>query len=421
TGAYFLLGLNESDGLEWSAIPTRVEGLIADRIGRLEEELREVSEKGEASAVPAARAEPAVPIEEPAVPEERPEPAVPIVEPVVPEERPEPVEPIVVPETPRTKPPTTTPLPHSPTPLASAGEWIVYASNVSDVDEDDTSQTDIWAVKADGSESRQLTFDEASDLSPDLSPDGIRVVFDSGRSSGSGLYAINIDGSNLTRLTRVSSDSDPVWSPNGTQIAFLSERDGQKEIYVMDVDDSNIERLTENDVNEEDIAWSPDGRQIAFTTFEEGTGNNIYVLTIDGGEMTMVTDDKNLNVSPAWSPDGQYLVYTSWLTEEIESGRPYLIFTTKNGREVFLIYRDGESGTTDLTSSINRVAIDGSDVVKLTQGEYSDWSPSFSPDGRHIVFSSKRGGDAEIYIMNADGSGVTALTDNDKGDYTPSW
>jgi TolB protein len=67
------------------------------------------------------------------------------------------------------------------------------------------------------------------------------------------------------------------------------------------------------------------------------------------------------------------------------------------------------------------VAIDGSDVVKLTQGKYIDWSPSFSPDGRYIVFSSKRGDDAEIYIMKADGSGVTALTDNDEGDYTPSW
>ena len=64
---------------------------------------------------------------------------------------------------------------------------------------------------------------------------------------------------------------------------------------------------------------------------------------------------------------------------------------------------------------------DGSGVTRLTDNDADDWSPAWSPDGRRIAFDSNRDGDFEIYVMNADGSGVTRLTDNDADDWSPAW
>ena len=64
---------------------------------------------------------------------------------------------------------------------------------------------------------------------------------------------------------------------------------------------------------------------------------------------------------------------------------------------------------------------DGSNQTSLTNNSDEDWEPCFSPDGTKIAFASDRDGDLEIYIMNADGSDQTRLTNNPAWDITPSW
>ena len=67
------------------------------------------------------------------------------------------------------------------------------------------------------------------------------------------------------------------------------------------------------------------------------------------------------------------------------------------------------------------MSINGKNQRRLTKSRGDDWSPSWSPDGKRIVFSSGRDGNREIYVMDADGRNQLNLTNSPQGDYSPSW
>jgi Tol biopolymer transport system component len=129
-----------------------------------------------------------------------------------------------------------------------------------------------------------------------------------------GIYVMDANGTNLTKLT---SDADdyiyPAWSPDGTRIAFTSFfRDYDWEIYIMNADGTNQTRLTHYSSDPdpysfvEDLAWSPDGTRIAFVY-----SSDIYVMNADGSNQTNLTNNSLFDFNPAWSPDGTRIVFVS--------------------------------------------------------------------------------------------------------------
>jgi TolB protein len=90
------------------------------------------------------------------------------------------------------------------------------------------------------------------------SPDGTRILFQSDREGNSEIYTIKADGSDLRRLTdNPANDENPTWSPDGRRIAFSSSRDGNAEIYVMDAEGGLPTRLTRNPAKDDTPVWSP--------------------------------------------------------------------------------------------------------------------------------------------------------------------
>ena len=100
--------------------------------------------------------------------------------------------------------------------------------------------------------------------------------------------------------------------------------------------------------------------------------------------------------------------------ETVVVANPVVTPTVVGGRIAFQSARDGDF-------EIYVMNADGSGVVRLTDNDFGDEQPAWSPDGRRIAFRSDRDGNIEIYVMNADGSGVGRLTDNDFGDTQPAW
>jgi Tol biopolymer transport system component len=185
---------------------------------------------------------------------------------------------------------------------------------------DRTGVPQIYLVNVvDGSDLHPITNMPEGACQPSWSPDGARLVFispcrfktDSYRESS--LHIINADGTGLTPLTTApGGDFDPAWSPDGNRIAFTSIRDGRKEIYLLDLDTSNVTRLTASETDEESSqpAWSPFGNQIVFVKKRVGA-LQIWTMTDMGQNQEQVVRSGQTywDFSPAWSKDGQYILF----------------------------------------------------------------------------------------------------------------
>jgi Tol biopolymer transport system component len=148
--------------------------------------------------------------------------------------------------------------------ISPDGKWIAFDSNRH-------GNMDIWVMRKDGTELRQLTINLAHDWYPRWSPNGQKILFHSMRSGNRDLYEIPVNGGAVIQLTNhPAEDLAAIWSPDGEKIAFLSNRSGNMNLWMILSSRQNVQQLTFGDAQDFLVVWSPDGKEIIMGTNRTG-------------------------------------------------------------------------------------------------------------------------------------------------------
>lgn len=258
------------------------------------------------------------------------------------------------------------------------GEVLAFASTM----HQDTANIYLKAVH--GSTITQLTSDPADDVMPCFSPDGSRIAFASNRSGKWDIYMVSINGGPPIQLT---DDADhqihPTFSPDGQHIAYTrySNTSGRWEIWTIDTANPGVRTFLDYGLFPQ---WSPSKSEskILFQRPRQRGSRYHGVWTIDfvDGEAKHPTEiisaGNAATINPSWSPDGKHITF------------------------VTVMNPDGTPSERPNRSDIWLIGVDGNNRVKLTDGEYANFQPIWSEDGR-VYFVSDRSGVDNIWSVSA--------------------
>jgi len=337
-------------------------------------------------------------------------------------------------------------------------------------DQLEDSNYEIYIMDADGKNQVRLTNNSDWDLMPSLSPDGTKILFVSNRkweadnkfNDSYNVYIMDVDGGNVKNLVGLNNRAYmPSWSPDGLMVVFCADLEGWNGIWVTDAKGKNFLNLTPLRNSEESDfpiwpVWSPDGKKILYTSAQDGR-YDVNFLDIDYELVKQVV----LNPSPdnysgqSWSNTGDRKIVKSTLTASNMMAWNKNPFVKAKGK--LTSQQSSYAGKASFSPDGKKVAyeadrkdvntkiydiyvldVDGNNTINLTnslstpgQGQFNDW-PAWSPDGKKISFVSDRDGKPldfgltfknawQIYTIDADGSNVTRIINNNYADGSPSW
>jgi Tol biopolymer transport system component len=193
----------------------------------------------------------------------------------------------------------------------STDKHIAYVSSVDGIPQ-------LFVANADGRNSKAITTLQGKNLvHPSWSPNADRITFASDDTGDSEIYIVDADGSNLTRITDNNvEDRDPAWSPNNDIIVYVSDPTGKHslQLFEYNLSSKKAQQSTDSSGSNYSPAWNPDGNQLAFISTRDRYPN-IYVMEMRGlVRSPQLVTYSNLTATyrdPNWSPDGRYILFAS--------------------------------------------------------------------------------------------------------------
>ncbi|MEN9764240.1 MAG: Tol-Pal system protein TolB [Pseudomonadota bacterium] len=220
------------------------------------------------------------------------------------------------------------------------------------------------------------------------SPNGQHLAYVSFETGKPVVYVHELaTGKRTVAANQRGSNSAPAWSPDGKYLAVVLTKDGVSQIYTVNPDGSNLKRLTRSSAINTEPTFSGDGRFIYFTS-DQGGSPQVYRIRSDGsGSPERITFTGGFNARPMVSPDGKQLAYVA----RRDSNFVICIMNLETKQEVI-----------------------------VSNGPKDD-SPSFAPNSRWVIFSSRVGGRDLLSAASIDGRVRSRLSLDAAGIRNPAW
>ena len=245
----------------------------------------------------------------------------------------------------------------------------------------------LQVADTDGFNAQTILESDQPLMSPSWSPTGQSLAYVSFENDRPEVFVQHLATARRSKISGFNGiNSAPSWSPNGKMLALVLSKDGNPDIYTLNTTTKRLTRLTRNRAIDTEPVWGKKGKLIIFTSDRSGTPQ-LYQVKATGGKPKRITFEGRYNAAASISPDGKYITMVH-----------------------------GERGH----FKIAQLELETGNLTVLTDGAL-DESPSFSPNGKMVLYASTRGNSGVLFAVSVDGRAKHKLSDQTGDIREPVW